>query len=105
MSSSIHACSLARWPSDGRQGVTRSLSPVIPAQAGIQLEPAPSVAAVARSRSPYQRAWARFRRNRLGFFSLWVFVAMVAVAIIAEVVSNDRPLVVQFDGKWYFPIL
>ena len=66
-------------------------------------EPVPAAAAPARS--PYQRAWARFRRNRLGFASLWVFVAMVAVASLAEVVSNDRPFVVRYEGQWYFPIV
>ena len=64
----------------------------------------PSVAALAPARSPYQRAWARFRRNRLGFASLIAFAAMVAVATFAEVVSNDRPLVVRYEGQWYFPI-
>ena len=57
------------------------------------------------ARSPYQRAWARFRRNRLGFVSLLVFVAMLMVATFAELVSNDRPLVARYQGTWYFPIL
>ena len=101
MSSSIRACSSARSRSD----VTRSLSPVIPEPAGIPSEPVPLAAASAPGRSPYQRAWARFRRNRLGFVSLLAFVAMVAVASVAELVSNDRPLVARYEGEWYFPIL
>ena len=65
-------------------------------------EPVP--AKVAPARSPYQRAWARFRRNRIGFISLVVFAAMVAVASLAEVVSNDRPMVARYEGKLYFPM-
>ena len=57
------------------------------------------------SRSPNQRAWARFKRNRLGYFSLLVFVALLGIATFAEVVSNDRPLVARYQGKWFFPIL
>ena len=57
------------------------------------------------SRSPNQRAWARFRRNRLGFVSLIVFVGLLAIATFAEVFSNDRPLVARYQGEWYFPIL
>jgi microcin C transport system permease protein len=57
------------------------------------------------SRSPYRRAWARFRRNRLGFVSLLAFLAMLLVSTLAEVVSNDRPLVVRYEGGWYFPIV
>ncbi|MCC2633542.1 MAG: peptide transporter permease [Ramlibacter sp.] len=56
------------------------------------------------SLSPSRRAWLRFRRNRLGFFSLVLFLALVALSLVAEVVSNDRPLVVRYEGQTYFPI-
>lgn len=87
--------------------MTRSLSPVIPAQAGIPLGDAagqPVEVPAAPARSPYQRAWARFRRNRLGFVSLVVFAAMLAVSTLAELASNDRPLVARYRGEWYFPL-
>lgn len=57
------------------------------------------------SLSPRQRAWQRFKRNRLGYWSLVVFSVLVAVCLFAEVVSNDRPLVAQYDGKTYFPLV
>ncbi len=56
------------------------------------------------SLSPNQRAWARFRRNRLGFVSLIIFLTMLGVSTFAELVSNDRPLVASYDGKLYFPL-
>src|SRR4051812_42590003 len=56
------------------------------------------------SRSPNQRAWARFRHNRLGFVSLIVFLALLAVSTVAELVSNDRPLIASYQGKLYFPL-
>ena len=55
--------------------------------------------------SPNQRAWARFKRNRLGWLSLWVFAAMLVVSTLAEFVSNDRPLLVRYEGQWMVPIL
>lgn len=55
--------------------------------------------------SPGARAWRRFRRHRLGFYSLVVFCALVAMSLFAEVLSNDQPLVVRFDGEFYFPIV
>ena len=64
----------------------------------------PASVAPAVSRSPYQRAWARFRRNRLGFASLVIFAAMLVVGTFAELVSNDRPLVARYEGQWYFPL-
>lgn len=62
-------------------------------------------AAVVQPLSPNQRAWARFRRNRLGYISLWLFAVLLVVATFAELVSNDRPFVAHVGGKWYFPIL
>ncbi|TXH86576.1 MAG: ABC transporter permease [Rhodoferax sp.] len=61
-------------------------------------------AAPARAQSPAQRAWARFRKNRLGLWSLWIFCAMVLLSLGAELVSNDRPLVVRYQGQWYWPL-
>ena len=61
-------------------------------------------AAAAPSLSPNQRAWLRFRRNRIGVLSLWTFVAMLVLATGAELISNDRPLVARYDGELYFPL-
>lgn len=66
-------------------------------------EGAPAVVA-ATPLSPNQRAWARFRRNRLGYVSLIVFAAMLVVATLAEIVSNDRPVVARVEGTWFAPM-
>lgn len=57
------------------------------------------------SLSPRQRAWQRFRRNRIGYWSLVIFVIIFLLSMIAEALSNDRPLVVKYKGEWYFPIV
>ncbi|MDP3169594.1 MAG: ABC transporter permease, partial [Polaromonas sp.] len=57
------------------------------------------------SASPSLRAWRRFRRNPLGFWSLMLFAIMVVLSLFAEVLSNDRPLVVHYEGTTYFPIV
>lgn len=54
--------------------------------------------------SPNRRAWARFRRNRLGLVSLWVFVALLLMATFAELLSNDRPIVARIGGELYAPM-
>ena len=64
---------------------------------------APAVA-TERPRSPMQRAWARFRRNRLGTISLAIFVAMLVVSAMAELLSNDKPLLARYDGRLFFPL-
>ena len=55
--------------------------------------------------SPGRRAWQRFRRNRLGFWSLVIFSTLVVLSLFAEVLSTDKPLVVRYDGQTYFPVL
>ena len=57
------------------------------------------------SLSPRRRAWLRFKRNRLGFWSLVAFCILVVVSLGAELVSNDRPLIVRYQGQSYFPML
>ena len=65
------------------------------------LAPAPGTP----SPSPAKRAWRRFRRNKLGYRSLLVFCVLVVVSLFAELVSNDRPLVVRYEGSYYVPLL
>ncbi|MES2913324.1 MAG: ABC transporter permease [Pseudomonadota bacterium] len=57
------------------------------------------------SLSPGRRAWNRFRRNKLGFYSLVLFSIMVLLSLFAEVLSNDKPLVVSYNGTIYFPLV
>ncbi len=57
------------------------------------------------SLSPSQRAWQRFRRNRLGFWSLVVFCTLFVLSLGAELISNDKPLIARYNGQWYVPIL
>lgn len=67
--------------------------------------PSHEVVATARPMSPNQRAWARFKRNRFGVWSLWLFAAILLVTTLAELVANDRPLVARYEGQWFFPIV
>src|ERR1051326_601336 len=55
--------------------------------------------------SPARRAWRRFRSNRLGYWSLVLLAVFFAVSLAAELLSNDKPLVVRYEGHWYFPIV
>ena len=54
--------------------------------------------------TPGQRAWARFRRHRRGYWSLWIFLAVFVTTLFAEVLSNDRPLLLKYDGRYYIPL-
>jgi microcin C transport system permease protein len=55
--------------------------------------------------SPGRRAWMRFKRNKLGFWSLVLFSTLVVLSLFAELLSTDKPLVVRYEGQTYFPVL
>jgi microcin C transport system permease protein len=52
-----------------------------------------------------RRRLAIFRQHRRGFWSLWIFLALFTVCLFAEFIANDRPLVIRFADRWYFPVV
>jgi microcin C transport system permease protein len=64
-----------------------------------------AVAPAVSRRSPWQRAWARFKRNRVGYISFWIFGVLLTLATIAPLISNEKPLLAYYEGKLYVPIL
>ena len=50
-----------------------------------------------------QRRWQNFKANRRGYWSLWVFLALFFVTLFAEFIANDRPLLIRYDGRLYWP--
>jgi microcin C transport system permease protein len=52
-----------------------------------------------------RRRWQNFKRNRRGFISLWVFLFLFVISLFAEVIANDKPFMIQYDGRLYFPSL
>lgn len=55
--------------------------------------------------SPGARRWRRFRANRRGYVSLWLFLIIFVLSLFAEVISNDKPLIVHYNGAYYFPLV
>ncbi len=51
------------------------------------------------------RRWAHFRRNRRGYLATWMMGGLLLVTLPAEFLANDRPLLVQFEGRYYVPVL
>ncbi len=52
-----------------------------------------------------RRRLANFRKNKRGFWSLWIFGILFFVTLFAEVIANDKPLLLYFDGSFYSPVL
>ena len=63
------------------------------------------VPANAQSQSPARRAWRRFRAHRMGYCSLILLIVLFVMSLLAEVLSNDKPLVARYNGEWFFPVV
>ena len=51
-----------------------------------------------------RRRIENFRRNRRGFWSLWLFLALFFISLFAEFIANDKPLLIRYDGRFYMPV-
>ncbi len=50
-----------------------------------------------------RRRWQSFKANRRGYWALWIFLVLFAVSLFAELIANDRPFLVKYDGRLYWP--
>ena len=77
----------------------RSLETIDPAPG--QTEPPPRKLRI----SPLnQRRWKNFKANRRGYWSLWIFLTLFVLSLLAEFIANDRPVVVSYKDEILFPI-
>ena len=52
-----------------------------------------------------RRRLENFKNNRRGYWSLWIFLGLFLLSLPAEFIANDKPMLVRFDGSFYFPVL
>jgi len=52
-----------------------------------------------------QRRLQRFKANKRGRWSLWIFSVLFVLSLGAELIANDKPLLISYDGGLYFPVL
>jgi microcin C transport system permease protein len=52
-----------------------------------------------------QRRWRNFKANRRAWYALWIFGVLFGLSLFAEVLANDKPIVISYRGATYFPIL
>ena len=64
----------------------------------------PKKLAEKRSNPLNEARWQRFKANKRGWWSLWIFSLLFFVSLFAEFIANDKPLVVEYKHEWYFPI-
>ncbi len=66
-------------------------------------EAVPAGAHEARPLSLNRRRWQNFKSNRRGFWSFWIFMFLFLISLFAELIANDRPLLIKYEGHLYWP--
>ena len=51
-----------------------------------------------------RRRFERFKKNRRGWWSLWLFIGLFVLTLGGELIANDKPLVVSYQDQLYFPV-
>jgi len=51
-----------------------------------------------------RRRWENFKAHKRGYWSLWVFLALFGISLFAEFIANDKPFLVTYEGRPYFPV-
>ncbi len=46
-----------------------------------------------------------FKGNKRGYWSLWLFLALFLITLFAEIVANDKPILVYYQGEFFSPVL
>jgi microcin C transport system permease protein len=49
--------------------------------------------------------WTRFKNNKRGYWSLWIFTGLFLLSLFAELWINDKPIMLSYQQHWYFPIV
>ncbi len=52
-----------------------------------------------------RKQWRAFRSHRRGFYSLVILTVLVVTSLFAELYANSKPLIVRYEGEFYFPFL
>src|SRR5207237_4986809 len=52
-----------------------------------------------------RRRLASFRASPRGYWSLWIFLVLFVLSLAADLLANDRPLLVRHAGRVYVPVL
>lgn len=51
-----------------------------------------------------RRRLAQFRANKRGYYSFWIFLSLLTIALLANFIANDKPLIVKYQNGLYFPV-
>jgi microcin C transport system permease protein len=51
------------------------------------------------------RRWRNFKANRRAWYSLWILALLFGLSLCAELIANDKPILVHYRGEYFTPVL
>jgi microcin C transport system permease protein len=52
-----------------------------------------------------QRRWSQFRKNGRAYGALWIFLTLFTLSLFAELIANDKPILVYHQSQLFAPVL
>jgi microcin C transport system permease protein len=52
-----------------------------------------------------RRRLSNFKANKRGYWSLVIFTILFVACLFAELIANDKPILVKYGDDWYVPVL
>lgn len=49
--------------------------------------------------------WNKFQKRKKGYLSFWIVFSLVMISVFAPFIANDKPLLVKYKNRYYFPIV
>ena len=51
-----------------------------------------------------QKRWLKFKANKRGYISLWIFSVFFCITLFSEFIANDKPLLISYNNQFFAPI-
>lgn len=52
-----------------------------------------------------KRRLTNFTRNKRGYISFWILIILLLLSLFAELIANDKPVMIRYNGAFYFPVI
>jgi microcin C transport system permease protein len=52
----------------------------------------------------FKNQWQKFKQQKLSYYSLIIFLIIFIITTLSSLIANDKPLLVKFQDKFYFPL-
>jgi microcin C transport system permease protein len=53
----------------------------------------------------FNSIWKKFKRNKRSIYSLYIFSTLFILSLFSELISNDKPIIMNIDGNIYYPYI